>query len=251
MMKTLVVGASGATGKLLVRNLLERGGVVKAIVRSGTSLPEDVKNNENLILITASVHDLTVSEMAEHVEDVDSVVSCLGHNLTFKGIYRHPRRLVSDTVRNICQAIQLNKPDKKIKFILMNTSGNSNRDIPEKVPFSQKIIVGLIRLLLPPHVDNEKAADYLRLNIGQNNKEIEWVAVRPDTLVDEDEVTVYNLHPSPVRSPIFNPGKSSRINVAHFMGELIYNDDLWLKWRGQMPLLYNDESGSGHKIPII
>jgi hypothetical protein len=97
----------------------------------------------------------------------------------------------------------------------------------------------LIRLLVPPHADNEQAADYLRTEIGDHDPAIEWVAVRPDTLTDETAVTDYDVHPSPVRSAIFNPGKTSRINVAHFMADLITGDATWERWKGQMPVLYN------------
>jgi hypothetical protein len=103
----------------------------------------------------------------------------------------------------------------------------------------QKCVIGLLRLLLPPHLDNEKAADYLRTKVGQNNQFIEWVAVRPDGLVDENEVSDYEIHPSPTRSAIFNAGKISRINVGHFMASLISDEHLWNKWKGQMPVIYN------------
>ncbi len=33
-----------------------------------------------------------------------------------------------------------------------------------------------------------------------------------------------------VRSALFNPGKVSRINVAHFMAGLITNEKTWQKW---------------------
>jgi hypothetical protein len=59
----------------------------------------------------------------------------------------------------------------------MNTAGNSNRDLPERVSFGEKCVLGLIQLLMPPQVDNEKAADFLRVKIGQDDSEIEWVAV--------------------------------------------------------------------------
>jgi hypothetical protein len=100
-------------------------------------------------------------------------------------------------------------------------------------------VIGLLRLLLPPHPDNEKAADYLRVNIGQNNPYIEWVAVRPDNLINEEIVSEYSLHISPTRSALFNSGKTSRINVGHLMARLITNGDLWNKWKGQMPVIYN------------
>jgi hypothetical protein len=135
--------------------------------------------------------------------------------------------------------IKANKPEKPIKYVLMNTSGNRNRDLNEPISFGQKCVIALLRLLLPPHVDNEKAADFLRIKIGQDNPMIEWTAVRPDGLINESEVTEYEVHPSPIRSAIFNAGKVSRINVAHFMATLIGNDDLWQKWKGQMPVIYS------------
>jgi L-rhamnose mutarotase len=101
-------------------------------------------------------------------------------------------------------------------------------------------VIALLRLLLPPHPDNEKAADFLRVNIGQRNPYIEWCAVRPDTLINEENVTGYSLHISPTRSALFNPGKTSRINVGHFMARLILDDDIWNKWKGQMPVIYNE-----------
>ncbi len=238
-MKILVVGASGATGRLLVEHLLDRGHQVKAIVRSPENLPESLKNNKKLSVISASVLDLSDEEMAQHVQGCDAIASCLGHNINFKGIYGQPRRLVTDTARRLCLAINSNKPAEKVKYVLMNTTGNRNRDLKEPISLAQKAVIGLLRLLLPPHVDNEQAADYLRTEIGQTDKTIEWVAVRPDGLIDEEKVTEYEIHPSPTRSAIFNAGKISRINVAHFMADLITNENLWESWKGQMPVIYN------------
>jgi hypothetical protein len=92
---------------------------------------------------------------------------------------------------------------------------------------------------MPPHRDNEMAADYLRVTIGQDHRTLEWVAVRPDGLRNDDQVTAHEVHRSPIRSAIFDPGTTSRINVAHFMAELITDDAVWSKWRGQMPAIYN------------
>ena len=162
--------------------------------------------------------------------------------MSFKGIYGQPRRLVTDATRRLCDAIRANKTTTPVKFVLMNTTGNRNRDLPEPISFGQKCVIGLLRLLLPPHVDNEKAADYLRTMVGKEDSAIEWAAVRPDTLIDESEVTEYEVYTSPIRSAIFDAGKTSRINVGHFMAELITDDQTWNKWKGQMPVIYNRES---------
>lgn len=238
-MNILIVGASGATGRLLTEELLNRGQFVKIIVRSPDKLPTAVKNHDNLTVIQASVLDLSDAELAQHTKGCDAVASCLGHNMTFKGMYGHPRKLVTDATRRLCTAVRANRPEKPTKFVLMNTTGNRNRDLNEPISFAEKCVVGLLRLLLPPHVDNEQAADYLRSEVGQNDKLIEWAAVRPDNLIDEDEVTPYDVYPSPIRSAIFDAGQTSRINVGHFMADLITKDDIWQKWQGQMPVIYN------------
>ena len=84
----------------------------------------------------------------------------------------------------------------------------------------------------------EQAAEYLRAVIGQNDKDIEWVAVRPSGLIDEEHTSEIEIYPSPTRS-ILDDGVISRINVGHFMAELITNYDLWQQWKGQMPVIYN------------
>ncbi|MCB0503564.1 MAG: NAD(P)H-binding protein [Bacteroidetes bacterium] len=238
-MTILVVGASGATGKQLVAQLLDMGHHVKAIVRDPTKLPVSWNKEKRLTLIQANVLDISVVEMAEHLKDCHAVASCLGHNLTWKGLYGKPRELVTDAVRLLCNAIQKNESDQPVKLVLMNTTGNRNRDLDEPISVGQIIVIGLLRVLLPPHVDNEKAADFLRTKIGQNNQFIQWAAIRPDTLIDEESVSDYELHASPTRSAIFNAGQTSRINVGHFMARLIVDNALWNQWKGQMPVIYN------------
>ncbi|MGF1638745.1 MAG: hypothetical protein ACFCUU_16845 [Cyclobacteriaceae bacterium] len=125
----------------------------------------------------------------------------------------------------------------------MNTAGKRNRDENEPVSFMQKIVIVLLRWFLPPHLDNEMAADTLRKDIGQNNKAIEWVVVRPDSLIDEEKVTEYSVNISPTRSALFDPGKISRINVGHFMARLLTDDKVWNIWRGKMPVLYSEDAG--------
>jgi hypothetical protein len=238
-MTTLVVGASGATGKQLVEQLLTMGQKVKVIVRPTGKATDSWNNNDNIVIIKANISEISVDEMMSYLIDCQSIASCLGHNITLKGIFGKPRELVTDAVKLLCMATQKNSPAKPIKFVLMNTTGNRNRDLHEPISVGEKLVMGLIGLLVPPQSDNEKAADFLRVNIGQKNKLIDWVVVRPDTLINEDKVTEYELYSSPIRSTLFNPGKTSRVNVGNFMSRLIVEDDLWNKWKGQMPVIYN------------
>ena len=238
-MTILVAGASGATGKQVVEQLLIQKHNVKVMVRTPEKLPESWKSNDQVQIIAASISELSNSELKEYSDGCQAIVSCLGHNLTWKGVYGQPRTLVTSATRSLCDAIKANNPEQPVRFILMNTTGNSNGDLNEPISFAQKCVIGLLRVLLPPHVDNEKAADYLRTQIGQNNNFIQWVAVRPDGLINEETVTAYEIHLSPTRSAIFNADKTSRINVAHFMANLISEAELWNTWKGQMPVIYN------------
>ncbi len=238
---TLVVGATGATGRLLVEQLLDRGEPVRVIVRSPERLPEAIRGRDELTVVTASVLDLSDAELAEHVRGCRAVASCLGHTLSFAGIFGQPRRLVREATRRLCEAIEANGADASTKFVLMNTAGNSNRDLEERVSFAQRCVIGLLRLLVPPHVDNEQAADFLRVELGQGGP-IEWSVVRPDGLIDEADVSDYTVHASPTRSAIFNAGTTSRVNVAHFMAALITDEDMWRGWRGRMPVIYNADA---------
>ncbi|MCB0230653.1 MAG: NAD(P)H-binding protein, partial [Anaerolineae bacterium] len=144
--------------------------------------------------------------------------------------------------RRLCDAVRANRPAQSTKYVLMSTTGYRNSTIDDPLPFTQKLIVGLLRLVLPPHADNEQAAGYLVNKVGRNDKLIEWAAVRPDNLIDEDEVTPYDVYPSPLRSAIFGSGQTSRINVGHFMADLITEDDIWQQWQGQLPVIYNRDA---------
>lgn len=84
-MTILAMGASGATGRHFVEQLLR----VKIIVRSTDNIPENVINHQNSSMIRASVLDLSDTEMAEHVKEYSAVAS-LGHTLSFKGLFGPP-----------------------------------------------------------------------------------------------------------------------------------------------------------------
>lgn len=243
-MTTLVIGASGATGRLLVRQLLDRGESVRAVVRTPQGL-QGLSGAAGLSLIPCSVSEVSEADLARHVDGCTAIASCLGHTLSLKGVYGPPRRLVADAVRRLCLAVKSRPGADPVRFVLMNTAGHRNRDMAEPVSWAQRCVMGVVRALVPPHADNEQAADYLRTTIGQHDRAIQWVVVRPDSLVDQDEVTAYEAHPSPLRSAIFDAGVTSRINVAHFMAELALGGATWARWQGRMPVLYNRTLPSG------
>lgn len=233
-MKAFVLGATGATGSLVVRGLLAREVSVLAIVRH----PEKLQALRTPLLetITGTVLDLHPNELDRYLDGCEVTISCLGHNINFKGMYGKPTRLVTDSTKRTCEAIQ--KRNEKHKFILMNTTANRNLEIHEDYTLLDKAVLGLLTLLLPPQSDNVKAAQYLSKTVGKKGN-MEWVAVRPDSLINETEVSKYSVFEGIQRSPVINAGKVSRINVSDFIVKLACEESLWDQWKYKMPVIYN------------
>lgn len=237
-MKALVLGASGATGKLVVQQLVKKNIQVRVVVRESAIIPKQLSDDKSIEVIKGNINDFDIANIKDLVKDCDSVICCLGHNISFKGILGAPHKLVYNVVAKIIEAFQ--SLNLYPKFILMSTTAYTNRKIGEVNTFGEKIIFSLLKVLLPPHKDNMLAADHLVYKLG-SKKNIDWVAVRPDSLFDEENVSEYEIHNNKIRSPIFNPGKTSRINVSNFMAELVTNDKLWQEWKYKTPVIYNKE----------
>lgn len=237
-MKTLVLGASGATGKLVVQQLIKKKIQVRIVVRESVAMPKQISEDKSIEIIKGNINDFDIAKIKDLAKDFDAVICCLGHNISFKGILGPPHKLVYNTVIKITEALQFREP--KPKFILMSTTAYTNRKAGEVNTFGEKIVFSLLKVLLPPHKDNMLAADHLVYKLGSTNN-IDWVAVRPDSLLNEENVSEYEIHKNKIRSPIFNPGKTSRINVSNFMAELVTNDKLWQEWKHKTPVIYNKE----------
>ena len=236
-MTTLVLGATGMTGRSLVQQLLDRNHEVRVVVRSSHRLPAEILENPDLTLIDASVLDLTDEEMADHVRDCDAVVSCLGCVPDFKGMFGEPKKLCTDATRRLCDAIEKNGVPAPTKSVLMNTVGVQNPDLDEKRTWFDRGLLALLRHTLPPQRDNETASVHLHRNVGRENKHIEWCSARPDSLIDA-EISPYDINESPTTG-ILTGCPTARSNVAHFMTELIENSELWKRWRFRMPVVMN------------
>ncbi len=234
-MKVVVLGATGATGRLVVAQLLDSGCQVTALVR-------------NLSVLEAHAHLQQVEETALSMEseqlesllaDSDALVCCLGHNLTLQGVYGAPRMLVRDSLQRVASLLSV-KREQPLKIALMSSTGVRNVLLKESVPSLERSINVLLRWLLPPHRDNERAAQFLQRQ-GSRHHALQWVMVRPDTLIDRGEVSEYSWHSSPTRSALFNAGETSRINVAHALCQLVLDGSLWQQWQSKTPVIYNVE----------
>ncbi len=180
-MNVILLGATGATGRHLLRQLLDNDHHVIALVRGESRIPDDLKGHGELEVISTPALEMDIEDLAALVDRSDAVASCLGHNLTFRGMFGKPRRLVTDSIRKVCKTAKASDRKSPLKIVLMNTSGNVNHDNNEKVSFAQRCVLFLIRNLIPPHADNEDAANFLRDKIGsgKNKEDMDQASQRP------------------------------------------------------------------------
>ena len=238
----LVVGATGMTGRHVVQQLLEQGHLVRVIVRSKQRMLDALANlpdvKDRLLQVKeASLLDLTDGEICEQVKGTQAVICCLGHTMDFRGVFGHPRRLVTVAVNRLTTAtiqVSENKQDNKQKFLLMGSNGVAHpggRD--DTRAFSDRALLTILRYLIPPHADNEEAAAYIYHSLGTSG--LEWIVERPTDLVDGvagDYILLDKPHGS-----LFGSGVATRATVAKSMVDLLTSKNLWDKYKFTMPVV--------------
>lgn len=242
-----MLGATGGCGAHALVKILKAGTAVTAIVRSEARLPVEVKGHRLLTTVTAPDGHLALSdaEMAETMRGCDVVISSLGHNLTFKGVYGAPRKLCTESVRQIFRVAKQLKPTKPIRLIVISTEGVDRPDGADpKRTIGERLILGLLWLLLPPHADNMAVVETLQRE-ARANPHVEFCAVRPSDLVDS-EPSAYTLHAT-LQNGLFNAGKSSRANVGAFMADLAIEQSTWQQWKNSYPHILNQDAGAVEK----
>ncbi len=95
----------------------------------------------------------------------------------------------------------------------------------------------MLRGVLPPAKDNQRAANFLLDEIGPNNAFVQWVVVRPDSLL-AGEVSEYTVHEGLVNG-LFKPGSTNMAKDAHLMCELVTNPRAGQAWKCKLPVVVN------------
>jgi len=236
--EVLLIGGTGRTGRRVLEQLLGRGVAVRAIVRSADRLPAGVADDPRLTVVESDLLSLGDADLLRHVGGCDSVVSCLGHVISLKGVFGPPRDLVARATARLCRAIESSKPDKPVRFVLMSSvSVNHPEGLDTRRGLFEKVVLWVLRGLVPPARDNQRATDFLNDDVGTANPFVQWVSIRPDSLLEGD-VSEYALHPHLVSS-LFRPDSTNMANVAHFMCELVTNPGTWDDWKGKLPVIIN------------
>ena len=189
-MKVLTIGATGATGRVLMREALEQGYEVTALARNPSAVaPEDHR------LRVLEGNALDASEVEAAVAGQDAVLSALGTRSS------RPTTLFSESTRNLISAM-----DKHGVRRLVCITGIGAGDSKGHVGFLYD------RIILPFVVKNIYE-DKNRQEEAIKQSDLDWVIVRPARLTDEPAKGEYGVY----LKGSYTATKISRADVADFM----------------------------------
>lgn len=125
--------------------------------------PADATESPNLIVVEANLLSLDDEALQLHLRGCDAVISCLGHVLSFKGVFSPPRDLVSGHTTRLCRGIEAPQPARPVKVILMSSVSvphPGGLDIRRGI--LEQALVWMLLGLLPPARDDPCAVSSLR-----------------------------------------------------------------------------------------
>jgi uncharacterized protein YbjT (DUF2867 family) len=205
-MKVLVLGATGGTGRLIVRDSLEKGHSVVALVRStvGADLP-------GADLIEGDARNEIILERA--LDGCDVVVSALGTGMGLRKV-----TLLADATRALILAMARSGVRRLVCISALGVGDSRGHGGFVFDRFFQPL------LLSQAYKDKDRQEAAIRAS------SLDWVIVRPGMLTND-----------PARGSIraivdlagIKGGKISRVDVARFVVEQLVSTT-WLK---QTPLL--------------
>jgi putative NADH-flavin reductase len=188
--KVLIIGATGATGQILMREALAQGHEVTALARNPSAVaPEDYRPR----VLQGNALDPSSVETA--VAGQDAVLSALGTRST------RPTTLFSESTQNIISAMKKHGVRRLVCITGIGTGDSKGHG-------------GFLydRIILPFVVKNVYE-DKDRQEEAIKQSELDWVIVRPAQLTDEPARGEYRVF----LGGAYAAKKISRADVAAFM----------------------------------
>ena len=216
MMKILILGASGRTGKLILKESLQQGLEVNCLVRN----PDSVLSKHASLSIFKGSPD-NIHDLQKAIKGCDAVISAL--NISRRSDFpwsrlRTPHTFLSDVAKNI---IELNKHLPIKKIIVCSAWGVS--ETKKDIPFWFRWLIDFSNIGVA-YKDHERQEELLK------KSNLSYIIVRPVGLTNFKQVNPvlesYTNHPKP-RLII------SRTNLAKFMVRALHRKDLL----GRMPVI--------------
>jgi putative NADH-flavin reductase len=204
-MKLVIFGATGGTGAELLRQSLESGHVVTAVVRNPTRL--SIREHANLTVIEGDVLAAGPwqAAMAEH----EVVLSCLGSTDR-----RHATSVYSRGAVNIMEAMRASGTGR---FVCLSSAG---LEIQPGTPLAQRLVTKLIVQRLYRH----GYADMTRMESIVAASSTQWTIIRPPMLTDGPLTGDYRVA---INAHLSKPRSISRADLAHYMVTHVDDEATW------------------------
>lgn len=196
-MKICILGATGGTGRALVKEALNLSHDIAVLARTPADLgqlKERIHIQQGDVLDPDALDKVTKGQNA--------IVSALGVRGTLLGGRRNIS-LYSESIKNIINAMQRHNVKR---FIGVTMSG------AEVLP-GQPTIMPLFRFLLKGYME-----DILRMESLLEQSSLDWTIIRPANLTDGEKTGVYRTWIDRYPPKVF---KISRADVAGFMVKCI------------------------------
>jgi putative NADH-flavin reductase len=188
--KVLIIGATGATGKILMREALAQGHEVTALARNPSAVASE---DHHLRVLQGNALDVSSVEAA--VVGQDAVLLALGTRSA------RPTTLFSESTHNVIGAM-----DKHGVRRLVCITGVGVGDSKGHVGF-------LYDRIIRPFVVRNVYEDKERQEEAIKQSDLEWVIVRPARLTDEPARGEYKVY----LKGSYKAKTISRADVAAFM----------------------------------
>lgn len=191
-MKVALIGASGFVGNAILKELLQRGHQVAAIVRN----PEKIKPSENVTLVSTNV--LNETELSNAIAGHDAVISAYNAGWTNPNLY--------DEFLKGSQTIQEASKKSGIKRLIVVGGAGSlfigpGQQIVDTEGFPQEWKPGALA-----------ARDYL--NILKEEKELDWTFLSPAVEMHKGTSGIRKgIYRTGLENPVFDDNKRSVISV--------------------------------------
>lgn len=200
-MKILIIGATGGTGQELVKQALERGHTVTALVRKPEKLQKgqtgaSAAHNPNLKILQGNVLDY--ESVCRAVEGQDAVLSALGHKR-----WLYPTRILSDGTKNIIRAMEQHHVSRFICETSLGVGDSFGR-------LGLYYTIFTIPVILPFYF-----WDKGRQEAAIRASSLKWTIVRPGALNNRKGRKKYK-HGNKIGNWLWTVG-ISRADVADFM----------------------------------
>lgn len=192
-MKLLIIGGTGGTGNEIIKQALELGHSVTALIRN----PKNLKiEHPNLRIIEGNVLDYDKIKMA--VSGQDAVISALGHKRFFI-----KTNILSEGTKNIIQAMELLNVKR---FICITSLGINDSRFKLGLYYTLFVIPIIIFFYF---LDKSKQEKLIQ------SSQLDWTIVRPGQLTNGKKRGKYK-HGLKVGNYILTK-MISRADVAHFI----------------------------------